>query len=417
MHPPDPGRRFQPRLLFVLLITAGLLVVVLSPGGLNRKLGLIDYGIWFLDSYAVLASNDAVQAGLDPDQHNPLDVFERPHSYSDWWFVLGRLGLTRADNFVLGGSWVAAFLLATFVVVRLRDNREAVWHACILLSPPVLLAINRANNDLVIFVLLVIAGFVLRRAAAWRLGVALGMIALATGLKFYPVVAVAVFLLVRPPCRLLAISAWAALVLVVVLADIWNTLGRGVFAMPVNVYTLGAPIIFKDLGWEGHGALVAGILLLTGAAAWLALSRRTSGLAEPVADLSGRLFFVLGAVVLVACFLSGISHAYRWIFALMVAPWLWEEARTPGSPSVRRRMARVTGWLMMVALWMDGLFCLWVNLFFAPVPAVILNHWQFIWRMCTQPLVWLLMALLAGWLLELLLSTWREVRAGLVGKH
>ena len=415
MNLPGPSWKFRPRFLYTLLVTAGLLVFALSPGTLNRKLGLIDYGVWFLDSYAILASNDAVQAGLDPDQHNPLDIFGRPHSYSDWWFVLGRLGLTRADNFVVGGSWVAAFLLSTFVVVRLRNNREAVWNACILLSPPVLLAINRANNDLVVFVLLAIAGFVLRRAAAWRLGLALGAIALATGLKFYPVVAAAVFLLVRPPRRLLAISASASLVLLLVLADIWNTLGRGVFAMPVNVYTLGAPILLKDLGWEGHGALVAGVVLLTGAAGWLAFSRRTTGLAEPEADHSGRFFFVLGSVVLVACFLTGISHAYRWIFALMIAPWLWQEARTPANPPVRRRLARLTGWLMMTALWMDGFFCLGVNLFFAPVPAGILDQWQFIWRLFTQPLIWLFMALLAGWLLELLLVTWGEVRAGLRG--
>ena len=108
---------FTPGLWLILVVLAGYGLFVLLPT-VQRKLGIFDEGRWFLDSYAILASSDAVQAGLDPAQLNPLDPLHRPHSYSGWWFVLGKLGLTRADNFLLGGSCVLAFLAVALAGLR-----------------------------------------------------------------------------------------------------------------------------------------------------------------------------------------------------------------------------------------------------------------------------------------------------------
>jgi hypothetical protein len=121
------------RLVFVLLSAAGLLGFVSLPW-LQRKLGIFDFGRWFLDSLAVLAANDAVMAGIDVEKSNPLDVFGRPHSYSNWWFVLGRLGLGRDDNFIVGGVWVLAFLLVVWASLRPRNYREALWSTLLVLS-------------------------------------------------------------------------------------------------------------------------------------------------------------------------------------------------------------------------------------------------------------------------------------------
>jgi hypothetical protein len=69
----------SPRVLLVCLPLAGLLLFVLFPR-VQSKLGLFDYGRWFLDTYAILATNDAIKAGLDPYLPNPLDDRQRPHS-------------------------------------------------------------------------------------------------------------------------------------------------------------------------------------------------------------------------------------------------------------------------------------------------------------------------------------------------
>lgn len=401
----------SPRLMLIALTLAGLGAFVLIPA-LPGKLGLFNYGRWFLDSYAVLASNDAVRAGLAPSAPNPLDDLQRAHMYSDWWFALGRLGFTRQDNFLVGGAWVLAFLGAAWALLRPVTRAQAVLWALLLVSPPVLLAVMRANNDLVIFALLALALWALRRDTPWRLAAALAAIVLATGLKFYPAVAVGVFLLVRPVRRLGVVLPVTLLAVAATLASVWATIGRGVMPMPPSVYTVGASILFRDLGVASRWELPAAGLLLAAAAVALVAARRTVGLASPQTDLQSRAAFLLGALVLLACFLAGTSFGYRWIFALLLAPWLWQQFQNGALPPMQRRTALLAAILLFFALWSDGVFCLTVNFLFMPMPTVDLDRWQHTWRLFTQPLIWVFMALLAGWLLDALLATWREGRAG-----
>src|SRR5688500_1933646 len=53
--------------------------------------------IWFMDTTAILAANDAVTAGLDPYASNPLDLLRRPHVYGPAWLHLRHFGLTREN--------------------------------------------------------------------------------------------------------------------------------------------------------------------------------------------------------------------------------------------------------------------------------------------------------------------------------
>src|ERR1700694_4477150 len=115
------------------------------------NLGIYDYNTIYLDSYAILAALDAVRAGVDPHGANSLDVLLRPHVYSDWWLSLRWLGLTREHNFLVGTAWAGAFALAVWVTTRPCNLREAFWLTVLLVSAPVLLALNRGKHDLGIF--------------------------------------------------------------------------------------------------------------------------------------------------------------------------------------------------------------------------------------------------------------------------
>lgn len=382
----------------------GLGVFILFPI-VQQRLGLFDYGRWFLDSYAVLAASDTVRAGLDPDQPMVLDVLHRPHSYSDWWFALRWLGLTRADNFLLGGAWVAAFLLSAWAVLRPRGAGPTLWFLALLLSPPVLMAVNRANNDLVIFTLLASTALVWRPDASWRVAAALGAVALGTGLKFYPVAAGSLVLLLPPGPLRWKMAAGASLLLGGVLANVWPALTRGTFDLLSPVYLLGAPLLPREFGWTGRTPLLAGALLLF-ALAWLLTQRgRLSWPADPrptARATAEAAAFVLGASVLLACFVAGISYAYRGIFFLLTAPWLWRLAAT-AAPGRNRFAARWTVALVTVTLWLDGGFCAVTNLTLAPMTPAFLDRLSHLWRVLSQPVPWATMALLAGWLLALLL--------------
>src|SRR4051812_5846342 len=140
-------RKFRWLLLAVIVVWFG--VPAIFPR-MFWVLGVNHFGIWFLDSLAILASNDAVVRGLNPFALNPLDPFHRPHVYSHWWLQLRHLGLTRDANIGVGVAMALAFFAAALSRLKPRSRGELAWYWFVLGSPAILLAINRANNDLVV---------------------------------------------------------------------------------------------------------------------------------------------------------------------------------------------------------------------------------------------------------------------------
>ena len=400
---------FTPAVVLGLLTWAIWLLAAVWPR-LIRLYGLEYKGTWFLDSYAILATLDARRAGLDPLAANPLDLLHRSHVYSDWWYGLQWLGLTRRENFLLGASWVLAFFVTAFAVLRVRRWPDAFAGFLVLASPPVLLAINRGNNDLVIFALLALAGLLLAEDKNGRIVAAGLVLALATGLKFYPAVAASFLVLVRPAGRFVRFSAGLGIVLLLVVANGWSQGGRGVLPMALDVHKLGSMILVRDLGFDGPVAQAVAALLLLALGGVLAARGVTRGLALASFGLRERMCFVLGASVLLACFLTGISFGYRWIYLILVLPWLGQ-ARTSGEAGAPARgVVRLTFGLIFFVVWTDGLFCLACNLDPLPIAVTTLDRWNYLWRLGTQPFSWLLVALLMGWLGDAAAALLRDVR-------
>ncbi len=400
---PEPRARG----LLAAILLLGVLLSALWPAA-RLWLGVTDMGIWFADSYAVLAAIDATNLGYDIEQSNALDLLSRPHVYSDWWLALGWLGLSRDDNFLVGGTWVLAFLVATWLTLRPRGTAEAVGFSLLAVSPPVLLAINRANNDLVIFALLALSGWAMtcRPKRGW-LGTLAGIV-VATGLKIYPAVAVLVFLLLRSPRARMVAGLAAALAITIVFASIAPAIARASVPAPETIHTFGAAILLGKLGWDGLQATVIGIVIIAVGAALLVRLGLVPGLADPSPPEDRRVWFVLGAALLVGCFVAGMSYAYRVIFGLWLAPWLWLEMRQ--TAGFRRLGAQLGGWLLLALMWGDGLFCLFVNATMTPLSEERLQRLNHLWHWISQPFVWMLMMLLAGWLLVLVRETLQRSR-------
>jgi hypothetical protein len=369
-------------------------------------LGIHDHRTPYLDSYAVLAALDAVRAGMDPHGTNPLDVLRRSHVYSDWWLTLRWLGLTREHNYLVGTVWVGAFALTAWVTLRPRRFAESFWLTALLVSPPVLLAVKRANNDLVIFVLLAGCGLAATANVWWRQLVAIACLALATGLKYFPATGVLAWLWVRPVRRMPALLLAALLAVGLALASVWGDIERSRFVMFSTVHTMGAPLWWREFGWRDADVAVPGMLLVTAAALALSLGRITAGLTTD-GQPAERLRAALGAIIVLVCFFAGVNYAYRWIFVLWPALWLWRQAGDASLPGRQRWPASVSCLLIALCLWHDGLFCLTINLL-PPRELAWLDGVQKCFRQWTQPLDWLLMMLLAGWLLEGALTTVRE---------
>lgn len=395
----------SPWLLFVTGTVLMLLTWVLAPE-LRGLMGVSDFKRWFLDSHAVLAASDAVRAGFDPLKPNPLDVFQRPHVYSDWWLGLGDLGLTREDNFLVGGLWVLGFLAALFLTVRPRSVGEALWLVLLAGSPPVMLGIIRANNDLVVFAVLALGLLALRVDKAWGGVLAVVAVAVATGLKFYPIAAGFVFLVVQPLRRRWLTTLAALVVSGAVLWSVRDQVQRGAFLVEPELYTMGARIWLSGFGVPLALTKVVTVGLLGLGAVWVVRRGWTRGLADENTTMSDRAMMTVGAGLLVFCFLATVNYGYRWIFALWLAPWLWERRRVSAA-------AKIMVWLLPVMLWQDAALSAVTEWCFAPMPQVNYDRALVVWHQVTQPLTWAAMILLTGWLLDLTWSRLREVGVAL----
>lgn len=362
--PPAVGRTMgagpshSPRRLWWLLVavSGALLLCFACWPDRFRALGVNHLGVWFLDLHAILASCDAVAAGLDPYAANPLDYFGRPHVYAHWWLELGRFGLTRGDTLPLGLALVTAFYVVAIAALRPRQPGEVVWTLGVLCSPPILLALDRANIDLVIFILLApVVPCLLSRRPAVRL-LAVPLIIVAAALKAYPIVAGLILLAGHGPRDTRRLWWGGALLLAVTLPDMVADLRRYAPIVPETegLFTMGARNLFIGLGLPVN---VARVLALAAGAVVVAAYLRAklfAGWTVDPADRAAWLSFVLGAVLLTGCFFAGASYSYRWVFALWLVPLLWRLPRTASAPPKVRRLARATAVLLVIALWADA---------------------------------------------------------------
>jgi LPXTG-motif cell wall-anchored protein len=119
----------------------------------------------FIDLMSVTSGWDCVRRGVDVMASNPCDPGRRPANYPRMWLWFSHLGLGANENTLLGVLLVIVFFFTAFVLVRRGSLLEGVAYSAALISPSVMLGVERGNPDLVVFALLVLA---LAGWIAWR---------------------------------------------------------------------------------------------------------------------------------------------------------------------------------------------------------------------------------------------------------
>jgi hypothetical protein len=180
-----------------LAIPAGVLCLYAAMAGLwlsgahslyfgaLRLLGVEPFGFPFLDTHAVLAAAGCGRQGIQVYLSNPCDALGRPHAYSPLWLAIvpGSLG-TSATGWV-GASLDLLFLLSLAVVLRPRTASELLILGAAVVSPMTVYALERANNDLVIFLLVICGAVLFTLPRPYRL-FSYGLFVAAGLLKYYP---------------------------------------------------------------------------------------------------------------------------------------------------------------------------------------------------------------------------------------
>ena len=343
----DSWRRWR-WALFAAMLSLGAFALAVRHDGLFPRMGVNHMKPLFLDLHAILAAGQAHQQGIDVYAGNPLDPLGRPHVYGPVWLATGSWGLRMGD-----ASWIGACLALVFVgtvifMFNPRDARGALIVTGFVLAPPVLLGLERANNDLMIFLLLAFSAIPIRQGVvgSW---LACVMLSLAAILKFYPAVClVALFAsgkgLRRPLLQAVLGAAMIMAFWFVDRVEIARVLGQT--PQPVTIFAYGWRLlqsIWQILVPERLWLLLTFAPSAILAGRWLWRARAELGAALPLHGTNAAAALA-GGTAWVFCYFSTTNFPYRLVLLLLLWPALRDETGTRGG--------RQLGWLMFALAWL-----------------------------------------------------------------
>lgn len=340
-----------------LFVTA-VVFFVLSTGILHpllwKILGVGSMAPAFADMEALLAAGEAFKAGHDPFlSPNLFDSYARPHIYGPAWLVTGLFGFTVAHITELSVLTFLGFLGGLFYWYRPQDWRTAAGVLAALLSPPILLGLERANNDLIIVLLISVTAAFSRRKGSLAVAGVILLLATSAWLKLYPLVAGVALLTLPGDFRSAAkrLIFWGLLTAAGFCLYAYDYLrlirhipsAQTIFSFDLRyAFTVCAGGIPGLRLWTWTGTLLAGLLAFR----MLWLHRRDYWHALP---LTGPWAFltVSASAIWVGCLLANPSYPYRAVWLLPLLAW----AANPQQPSPAAGRALRNWFLLSLWLW------------------------------------------------------------------
>jgi hypothetical protein len=333
-----------------------------------RSWGIVPFQFPFLDISGWLAAWECARQGIDVVSFDPCDMLSRGYGSSPLWLAAAGVPLGVANTTAVGWALDMVFIASLSLLPPPQRLVELLLVLAATLSTMVVFALERANADVVLFLLALAAGCLAERGPAARM-IGYGLALLAALLKYYPIMVLIFFFRER-----IAVFAVVALAAAGSLAAFWAVyhveIVRGwaeISTGPYNTDLFAAknlPFLIGLLvenaaassrfgaavGWVVTAGLYGG---LAGAA--LAICRRLSRFAElraAIAELPDgeRVLMVIGSAVIAGCFFAGQSIGYRGIFLLLVMPGLLALSRS-GAPKLR---ALCLGSAIVIVLLMWG---------------------------------------------------------------
>jgi hypothetical protein len=363
--------------------------------GALRLLGVEPFAFPFLDTHAVLAAAECARQGIEVYLSNPCDALGRPHAYSPVWLAIVPGALGVGSTGWVGVSLDLLFLLSLAAVLRPRTAKELLILGSAAVSPMTIYALERANNDLVIFLLVICGAMLFTLPRPYRL-FAYGLFVAAGLLKYYPL---ALLVLAAREARRdgLVIAAAATLALVVFAVAFYPELSMAAASIPAGAsYFTDAfsarnlPFGFAEALGEGVSrTLIAGSLL--GALSGVAVARavrtaRLLGREQVDLTASETQFLAIGGLLVVVCFLGGQNVDYRGIFLLPVASGLVCLHRSVKDREIRRFFGQMIAAALFV-MW-EECFRRVLHAIMSPIPGEGLNSRVEVFFWVGRELVW-----------------------------
>lgn len=345
----------------LLLLTVAVYLYILSNFTLWQSVGIPKLKAPFADMQAILSASDAYREGYNPYIENPHDPLGREHVYSRPWLWLGYTGLTRTHSKFAAILLMSFFFLLSIRILRPKNGNEFLLSAMLLLSPAVLLGVERGNNDLIIFILLGLAVFSLNNKNHLLDLIAYFFLFLASILKFYPIASFLIFVRIIKDYKKFWMFAFFSILFFGVYAVFsfsdFEYL-KHIVPKPHGRFTFGAAIFFEWIldEWPVNATY---IYFMAAAVFFLAflLSSRT-GLAEVRNNSINTIFFLVGSLNILFCFFANTNYDYRCIFFVLILPWLFEHLKCESTPVLSKRFIKLLLLFLPVVVWNETIITL-----------------------------------------------------------
>jgi hypothetical protein len=372
VRPHDSGSGRVTRGVDGRLVVAGVLATYLAAVAVARIVFGFDLwwwlGVWtndwiFLDTQNITSAAECWRQGHDVLRDNPCDPLGRALNYPRVWLVLALFGMDRSWTIALGLVICGLFFAAVWFLLDRLSVKEAVIVAAAVCAPAVMLGVERGQNDLLLFDLLVTAVILWRSHRLWSGAASPLLVFVAAVLKLFPAVALGAFVIARGR-RAALVATGAGAAFLVYAAVTFGDLQAIRHALPQSDhYAYGARILVDVLGWaiapeqwaalgmSAHQLIAAAPLAGVSVVGWMAWSRSQLLKAlTPVRegpDGWRRLAFHMGALVYVGTFATTNNWDYRLVFLLLCLPQLLEWLRS----TQHRLVGRLGTAAVLLQLW------------------------------------------------------------------
>jgi hypothetical protein len=339
---------------------------------------------------------------MDVYVSNPCDTIGRPHVYSPLWLAVTPTLLGTKVTLWTGLGLDLLFILSLMSMLRPRTSRETLVYGLAVLSPMTVYALERANNDLVVFVLIVSGGMLFmvsrpHRFCSYALFLVAGL------LKYYPL---ALLVLLARECRRVAVAVLIATVIILISFSLYfrPELGRALANIPAQSYfadSFSAQNLPFGLGEALGGGFSQTVIDLSLLVALLAIAAartvRTIRLLDREKldwNRTEMPWFAIGGILITACFVAGQNIDYRGIYFLLVLPGLIYMYRSAREAAVRLLCAQIIAAVLFV-MW-EEFFRHVLHVIAGPIPNEGLSRPEVFFWVGRELVWWWLVAGLAA---------------------
>ncbi len=337
--------------------------------------GINPFRFPFLDIGGSLSAWDCARRGIDVVIADPCDVLHRGYNYSPFWQTLSWIPLHLSDRPFVGFCLGATLIFSLGLLPPSQSLLELLCRCAATVSTMVVFAVERANPDLLLFLMTMAVAASASRSFGWRSG-AYAVAMLEAAIKYYPVALLALIVRERG-WRLAVVGAVIGLIGATFLYAYGPDISRGLphiaagspFGDMFGAKNLifGSYLLIHDALAAVGGvtsASIAKILNLIFQMAWLsgllAFARKLWNGGDWRASVWvlptwTRDLLACGALIIVGCFFAGQSVGYRGVFLLMILPGLAALARADVggfvAPSARFAMIAIVPLMWYRPIW------------------------------------------------------------------